>query len=110
MAAGREAHHADALGMEAPFASLAPYQADGPLGILERAPGRFPFRLIRAARHPIFENDASHTNRVQPGRDFLAFQLPVEIPVAAAGTNEHRRPRVLFLRRTMDGDGWSGDR
>jgi hypothetical protein len=42
-----------------------------------------PIRLL-------LEDDAGHADRVQPERDFLAFQLPAEVPVAAARTNQHR--------------------
>ena len=109
MAARREADHADALRIDAPLLGLAAHQADGPLGILERASGRLAFGLVGAARHPVLEDDAGHALRIQPGRDLLAFQFPVEVPVAAAGTDQDRGPGVLVLRRPIDRDGRFAD-
>src|SRR5260370_1715456 len=97
MAAGRETNDADSLRIDSPIFSLAPDQADGPLGILKRASGWFALGLAGTARHPVFENDAGHAQRIEPRRDFLAFQLPVEIPVAAAGTDQHRGLGVFIL-------------
>ena len=62
MAAGRETHYADLLRMDAPLAGVAPHEADGPLRILERAPGRLALDLIGAARHTVFDNDAGSAN------------------------------------------------
>src|SRR5262249_54133698 len=84
---------------------FAPDQADSALGVLERASGRFGFRLIGAARDPVFENDAGDAQGIRPRRDLLAFQFPVKVPVAAAWTDQHRRSGVLVFRWAIDADG-----
>src|SRR2546425_13193222 len=105
MPARRETHDADSFWFDAPFPCSAPDQTDGPLRVRKRASSGFALGLIGAARHTILEDDAGHANRVQPGRDFLAFQFPVEIPVTASGTNQHGGPGILFLRGPMDREG-----
>src|SRR5262249_17097330 len=50
MPARRESNDADSLRIDAPLLGPAPYQADGPLSILERAPGGLSLGLIAAAR------------------------------------------------------------
>ena len=54
-----------------------------------------PFGLVGAARHAVLEDDAGHADRVQPGGDLLAFQLPVQVPVAAAGADRIAVPVSL---------------
>src|SRR5262249_20752677 len=98
-----------ALRVDAPLPGLAAYQADGPLGILEGAAGRLAPGLVGAAWHPVLEDDAGHALRIEPGRDLLAFQLPVEVPVAAPRADQHRRACVLLLRGPVDRGGGFAD-
>jgi hypothetical protein len=83
--------------------------ADGALGVLERPPGRLALDIVGPARDTVLEDDPGHALCIQPGGDFLAFQLPVEVPVAAAGADEDRGPSVLVLRRPIDGEGRVAD-
>src|SRR5207253_9581043 len=103
VAARRKSHHADPLRMDAPLAGFAPDQADGALGILERAARRLSLGFIGVAGNAVLEDDAGDANRVQPGGDFLALKLPVEVPVPASWTNQHRGSRLLI-------PGWPIDR
>src|SRR5256885_11110087 len=105
LTARRETHDTDSLRMDAPFSGSAPHQADRPLGVLQRASSGFALGLIGAARHAVLEDDAGRANRVQPVRDFLAFELPVEFPIAASWTDQHGGSRILFLRGSIDRDG-----
>src|SRR6266568_1437033 len=99
MPTGGEADYANALRVKAPLASLAAHQADCPLGILEWPPCRLPLHVIGSPRHPVLQDDAGDAARVQPGSDLLAFQLPVQIPVAGSGADQDRRADVLVLGR-----------
>src|SRR2546426_179567 len=81
--ARRETDNADALRINAPLLGFAAHEPDGPLSVLKRTPGRFALGFTRAARHPILEDNAGHANGVEPVGDLLAFQLPVEIPIAS---------------------------
>ena len=65
----------------------------------------FTLDVIGAAWHPILEQDAGYADRIEPGGDFLAFELPPEVVVAASRANQHGRARVLLLRGAIDGDG-----
>ena len=107
MTARRKTDDADSA--DAPFPGFAPHQTDGPLGVLEGATSGFTLGLIGTSRHPVLEDDPGHTKRVQPFSDFLAFELPVEIPIAATGTNQHGCPAVLFLRGPIDREGRFSD-
>src|SRR5262245_28671430 len=109
MAARRETHRPDALWIDAPLFGFAPHQTDCPLGVLKWASSRLTFGFIGAARHAVFEDDAGYANRVQPGRDFLAFQLPVEVPVAASGTDQDRGPGVLIFQWPINRESRPGD-
>src|SRR5439155_19344006 len=95
--------------IDAPFTGLAPYQADGPLSILERATGRFALGLIGPAWHPVLEDHASDANRIQPASDFFAFQLPVQVPIAASWTYQHSCPSAASLCRPINRDGRFSD-
>ena len=85
MAACRETDHPDPLRADTPLRGFAPHQADGPLGILQRTPGRLALgsSCRRGTRYlrmmPVTPSEFSHAG------DFLAFQLPVEVPIAAPG-------------------------
>src|SRR5207237_5949059 len=86
------------------------HEADGALRILGWSPGRwFTGGVIGTAWHPVLEQDAGYADRLEPGGDFLALELPPEVVVAAARANQHRRPRVLLLRGAIDGDGRARD-
>src|SRR5512137_2667969 len=104
-----ETGDADSHGIDAPLPGFVPYQADGPLGILERAARRLSFRLIGPTRHSVLEDDASHAQRIQPGSDLLAFQLPVEVPVTSPWADQNRGSGVLALLRPIDSDGRLAD-
>jgi hypothetical protein len=69
------------LGVEGPL----PNPADGPLCVLERAPGRLALGLVGPARRPVLEEDAGHDEGIEPGGSLFAFLLPVEDPVTAPG-------------------------
>src|SRR5207245_9669039 len=101
VAARRETDHADPFRIDTPPSGLAPYQADGALGILERASSRLAPGLVRAPRHAVLEDDAGHAERVQPGSDLLAFELPVKVPVAASWTRQPRATIILLLCRLI---------
>src|SRR5262249_4271653 len=106
MASRRKADDADAPGIDAPLLGLAAHQADRALRVLEWTPGRvLTCDVIGTAWHPVLEQNPGHADRVEPGGDFLALKLPPEVVVAASWANQHRRPRVLVLRRAIDGDG-----
>src|SRR5579884_881839 len=109
MAARGETDNANAFGIDVPLFGFAAHEADRALGILEGTPGRLVFGFIGPSRHAIFEDDSRHALRSQPGSDLLAFQLPIEVPVAAAGTDEDRGSSILFLRRPINRDGGFAD-
>src|SRR5438552_2020801 len=83
--------HADAFGLDAPLPGLAPHQADGALGVLEWAGGWNALLVAGPARAAVLEDDAGHTQRVEPRGHFLPFQVPGEVVVAAAGTDQDGR-------------------
>src|SRR5262249_18857475 len=102
--ARREARNADALGINAPVLGFAAHQADRPLGVLERAAGRYAFGLIRPPRHAVLEDDPGHAQRIQPRRHLFAFQFPIQVPISAARTNDDGRAAILLLRGPIDRD------
>ena len=71
--------------------------------------GRLALDVAGPPRATVLEDDAGHAHRVQPRRDFLALELPVEVPVAASRTDHHRRSRVLFPGGLVDRQGRLGD-
>src|SRR5439155_14574165 len=83
MAARREADHPDPLRVDSPFRGAAADEADGPLGVEQRAQGRLASDITRTPRHTVLEDDAGHAARVQPRRHFLSLELPIKIPVPA---------------------------
>src|SRR5207247_6099669 len=89
----------DALRIDAPLFGFAANKANSPLRILKGAARRLSFGFIRAARDPVLENDSSDTDGIEPGRDFLSFQLPIKIPVPASRTNEHGCSGFLVFGR-----------
>ena len=109
MAARREADDADPLRVDAPFRRPAADQANRALGVELRAQRRLALDLAGTPRASVLEDDAGHAPGVQPGRHLLAFELPVEVPVAAARADHHRRPGVLVLVGPVDGEGRLGD-
>ena len=109
MAACRKADDADPFRVDSPLSGLAPYQADGALSIQQRASGRLGFHLVGLPRHAVLEDDAGDALRIQPGGDLLAFQLPEEVPIAAAGADQHCRSGLLVFRRPIDRDGRLAD-
>jgi len=50
------------------------------------------------------DEEARHADRVQPGRDLLAFQIPGQIPITSTRTNNDRCAGVLLLGRPKYGD------
>src|SRR5439155_14824291 len=109
MAARRETANTNALWIDAPIVGFAPDQTDSALSVLQGSLGWLALGLPGAARHSIFENDAGHAQGIHPGRNFFTLQLPVEIPITASGTDQHRGAAVLILRRPIDRDRWLGD-
>ena len=105
MAASREANDADALRVDAPFGGATAEQAHGALRILKGTPGRFAFDVVRPPRHAILENDAGHTDGVEPGRDLLTLEFPIEIPIAASGADENGRAGFLVRSGPGESDG-----
>ena len=101
--ARREAEDADPL--DSPVRGPASHQTDCPLRVQQRTRSGQRLGLTRTTRHAIFEHGARHTDRVQPGCHLFAFQVPGQIPVTSARTDEDRRPGVLVLGRLEDGDG-----
>src|SRR5438093_13233702 len=97
MPARREADHADAMRIKAPLVRLAADEADRPLSILERTKRRLALHVTGTARTAVLENDSRHTQRVQPVRDFLPFDIPAEVVVSATGTDQHGRSRVFVV-------------
>src|SRR5207249_9492173 len=109
MATGREADHSNPPRVDSPFQGPAADEADGPLGVEQRAQGRLAEGLSGTPRHTVLENYAGHAHRIQPGCHFRSFELPVKIPVAASRTDQHRRSRVFVLGWLVDGEGRLGD-
>src|SRR5438093_13178812 len=109
MATGREADHPDPLRVDSPFRGAAADEADGPLGVEQRAQGRLASDITRTPRYTVLEDDAGHAERVQPRRHFLSLELPIKIPVPAPRTDHHRRSRVLVLGRLVDRERRLGD-
>src|SRR5437867_1652645 len=109
MAARREPDHADALGIDAPFRGAVAHEADRALSILERASGRLTFGLIGAARHTVLQDDAGDANGVEPGSYLFAFELPVQVPVAAARAYQHRGSTLSVRERSINSYGRSSD-
>src|SRR5262249_41905035 len=108
VAARREAHHADLLRIDAPVPGLAAHQADGALRVLDRAQRRLALDVARPPRAAVPEGDGGDAERVQPGGYFLAFHVPAQVVVAAAGADQHGDARVL-LRRPIDRDARLAD-
>src|SRR5437868_7738941 len=104
MTACRKAHHADPLRVDAPLPGFAADQTHGALRILKRATGGLALGLVRAARHAVLQDDTRHAERIDPGSHFLAFELPVKVPVAAARTDQHCGAAIVSLCRAIDRD------
>src|SRR5262249_47188219 len=97
--AGREANHADLLRVDPQFLSPAPHQAHRTLRVLERPQRRHALDVAGPAWAAVLEDDPGDPDRVQPGRDLFALNVPAEIVVTAAGTDQHGDAGVLVLRR-----------
>src|SRR5688572_18975470 len=106
MAARRETDQADPFGVDVPLRGPATDQAHGPLCVEQRTERRLAPDFARTSRHSVFENDAGHSDRIQPSRHFLSFKLPIEVPVAASRTDQHRRSGIFLLRGLINGESW----
>ncbi len=73
-------------------ARLAAHQAHGPLAILESG-----LRILHAARHAVFEDDARHADGAAPLGDVFAFHVEGKKPIRAARRNDERCARVFVL-------------
>ena len=62
-----------------------------------------------AARHPVFEQDSSHANRIEPLTHLSALEIHREDVVATSRTNQHRGSGILFGGRFVDGQGRAPD-
>src|SRR5687768_799139 len=102
----RKPDDADALRVDAPLLGPAAHQADRALRILEGAAGRFTFAVVGPPRHAVLQNDSGDADGIEPGSDFLAFKLPVKIPITAARAYQHRSAGLLVARRVMNCDRW----
>src|SRR5262245_38159176 len=109
MPARREADHAQAPGIDAPLVGFTADQSEGALGILEGTSSRLPLNIIGAARYAVLEEDAGDAEGIEPFGHLFAFQLPEQVPVTSARTDQHRSAGVLLLGRPINGDGWLGD-
>src|SRR4029434_304053 len=58
--------------------------------------------IARASGHAVFDDNAGHSYRIQPGCHFLAFELPIQVPIATYRTDQHRCSRVLVFGRLVD--------
>src|SRR5713101_5955916 len=104
VAARREAEDADSVRVDPPLRRPAPHQTDRPLRVQQWTRSGQRLGLTWTTRHAILEHEARHTERVEPSRNLFAFQVPGQIPVTSARTDEDRRPGVLVLGRPEDGD------
>src|SRR5947207_494162 len=73
-ATGRKAHHADAIGIHAPFGSAAAHQPDGPLGIGKRGSLDGVGRASLACQ-PVLQDEARHATLTQPTGDVVALMV-----------------------------------
>src|SRR5262245_27918287 len=108
MSARRETDDTDPVRGHTPLLCLAPHESNGALGVLQRPAGGFAFRLTGSSWYAIFQDDPGHADGVEPRRNLLTLQLPVEVPVTAAGTDDDRGPGVFVLGRPIDTDGRFG--
>jgi len=102
MAAGGETDHADLPRIDAPLPGLAANQTQRTLGILEGTRSGQGLVLPRPARATVLDDDAGHADRVEPLRHLGAVQVPKEVVVAAAGTNQHRDAGIFVFCRPID--------
>ena len=85
MAAGGKTDYADVS--DAPLPSPASHQAHRALCVLHWTARRLFLGFTGTARHTILQDDPGDSNRVQPGSDFFALELPIQIPVSPARAN-----------------------
>src|SRR2546423_1210963 len=101
MSTRRETDHADSLRVDAPSGGPTADEADRPLGIEQRTQRWLAFDISRPTRTAVLEDDSGHALRVEPCRDFLAFEFPEQVVIPAPRTNQHRRSGVLFFGRKV---------
>jgi len=99
VAAGREAEHSDATGIEAPFLCAGTDGANGALGVLKWA------GVVVLGSEPILQHHTGDPDRVQPFGDFFTLVVHGQEPVAAARANDHRGTRSLVLGWQVHRDG-----
>src|SRR5262249_24028548 len=104
MSPGGKANDPDLL--YAPFGRSVSKQAQCSLRILEGTTGRFLRGFARATRHAISQDYPGDANGIEPFSDFFTLEFPVQIPITAAGKDEHGCAGVLFFGRLVNADGW----
>src|SRR5579883_39576 len=109
MSASGEANHADSLGVKSPFLCLAAHEAHRTLCIFERTGGRHVLFVTGSAWATILQNDPRHADGVEPRGHILAFEVPSQIVVSAAGANDRRSAGVLVFRGLVNGQRGFGD-
>src|SRR5687768_9049875 len=107
MSTRRKARDANSRWIDAPFGGAAAHQAHGALRVQQWTGSGKAFGLSSAARHAILQYESINARFVQPGRNFLAFEVPREIPVTAARANDNCSAGIFLFWRRKDSDGGS---
>src|SRR5437660_1341878 len=97
MAAGGEAHDADAVRIDLPFRGARADETNGPLGVLQRR--RMNRRGTNFRGDAVLQDKCRHAEVVEELRDLLAFMVVGEEAVAASRTDDDRRAVGLVRRR-----------
>ena len=105
MRSGREAEHADSLGIDVPFDGVLANYAHGALSVLEGGVG---FGVRAGAGDAILHEHAGDSGGVEPVADLGAFEIDGEDVVAASGKDDDGRSGVGRFGR-IDGEGRYGD-
>ena len=102
LAAGREAHHADAGRVDVPLLRPAPDEPQRPLPVLRGVDVDLVRRALSRGQ-PVPQHDRRDAAFAQPLGDVLALVLHPQFAVPAARHDDHRRPGRLLLRREEHG-------
>src|SRR5580704_6083713 len=94
MSSSREANNADAIRVNVPLRGVS---ASEPHSLLRVFHIFDIFRIVTFFRHPILNQNASHTKRVQPIADLSSLNIVSKPDIASSGKDE--RSSTVVLRR-----------
>src|SRR6478735_4707468 len=103
MPTSRKPQHPNPLRVNAKLMRARSDQSEGALRVLERQNVLFGALLARDA---ILQEHAGDADRIEPVANLCSLQVHGQNVVAAAGTDEHRRPVVVARWRRVNSKGW----